>query len=47
MLKFMFFLMFFMYFISIRFKENFNFIYINIKVYFELYIRKMILLFEI
>lgn len=43
----MFFLMFFMYLISIRLKENFNFIYIDIKVYFELYIRKMILLFEI
>lgn len=37
------FLIVFMYFISTRLKENFNPTYINIKVHFELHIRKMIL----
>lgn len=42
-----FFLMFLMYFISNRLKENFNPTYVNIKVHFELHIKKMILSFEI
>lgn len=42
-----FFLMFLMYLISTRLKENFNPTYINIKVHFELHIRKMILSVEI
>lgn len=40
-------LMFLMYVISTRLKQNFNPTYINIKVHFELHIRKMILSFEI